>query len=86
MDTLRSIVQNATPQMSPDLAWAIIVLLSGLIVWVVVRYINRLDTILQRLDDAIESINKNLIGLTNGKEDHEKRISKLEDVNKLKRR
>ena len=86
MDTLRSVIQSVKPEMSPDLAWAIIVLLSGVIVWAIVRYINRLDKILERLDDAIETISNNLIGLSNTDKDHEKRITKLEDVNKSKRR
>lgn len=74
------------PEMSPELSWAIITLFSFVIVWVTVRYINRLDKVLERLDDAIEGINNNLIGLKAGKDDHEKRITKLEDSNKSRRR
>lgn len=70
------------PEMSPELSWAIITLFSIVIVWVTIRYVNRLDKILERLDDAIESINRNLINLANGKDDHEKRITRLEDRNK----
>jgi len=92
MGSLQSTLENVRPEMPPELSWAIITLFSIIIVWVTVRYINRLDKILERLDDAIEGINKNLINLANGKEDHEKRISnqdtritKLEDANKRRR-
>lgn len=86
MDTLQSVVDKVRPEMSPDLAWAIIVLLALVLVWALVRYINRLDTILDRLDTAIESHAKILINLDNGKQDHERRITKLEDTNKRTRR
>lgn len=91
MGELQAIV-DVRPEMSPELSWAIITLFSVIIVWVTIRYINRLDKILERLDDAIEGINKTLVGLSNGKEDHEKRltnqdtrITKLEDANKRRR-
>lgn len=85
MGKLQSAIENARPEMSPELSWAIITLFSIIIVWVTIRYVNRLDKVLERLDDAIESINKTLISLGNGKEDHEKRITKLEDTNKRRR-
>lgn len=72
--------------MSPDLAWAIIVLLSGIIVWAIVRYINKLDKILERLDTAIEGINNNLTRFGSEQQNHEKRITKLEDAKKNVRR
>lgn len=85
MGELQSIV-DVRPEMSPELSWAIITLFSVIIVWVTIRYINRLDKILERLDDAIEGINKTLVGLSNGKDDHERRITKLEDAKKNVRR
>lgn len=86
MGEIQSIIENVRPEMSPELSWAIITLFSIIIVWVTIRYINRLDRVLERLDDAIEGINKNLISLTKGNDDHEKRITKLEgDSNKRRR-
>ena len=92
MGSLQSTLDSVRPEMPPELSWAIITLFSVIIVWVTIRYINRLDKILERLDDAIEGINKTLVNLTVGKEDHEKRIThhdtrltKLEDSNKRRR-
>lgn len=86
MDTLQSVIDKVRPEMSPDLAWAIIVLLSGIIVWAIVRYINKLDKILERLDTAIEGINNNLTRFGSEQQNHEKRITKLEDAKKNIRR
>lgn len=86
MDTLQSVIDKVRPEMSADLAWAIIVLLSGVIVWAIVRYINKLDKILDRLDTAIEGINNNLTQFGTEQKNHEKRITKLEDTNKRTRR
>lgn len=86
MDTLEAVIDAVRPEMSPDLAWAIIVLLSGVIVWAILRYINKLDKILERLDTAIEDINKNLTRFGSEQQNHEKRITKLEDAKKSVRR
>jgi len=92
MGAIEAVFETVRPEMPPELSWAIITLFSIIIVWVTIRYINRLDKILERLDDAIEGINKTLINLSNGKDDHEKRITnqdtritKLEDANKRRR-
>lgn len=85
MDTLRSIIGDVRPEMSPDLAWAIIVLFAIVLVWALIRYINRLDTILERLDTAIEKLSNNQTLLGNEQQNHEKRITKLEDTNKRRR-
>lgn len=86
MDTIQAVVDKVRPEMSPDLAWAIIVLLSGVIVWAILRYINKLDKILERLDTAIEDINKNLTRFGTEQQSHEKRITKLEEAKKNIRR
>ena len=90
-------LQDAISQVQIDipseLFWGIIAGLLAILGWVIARYVTRLDTILERLDTAIESISNTLIGLgseqshiKSKQENHENRISKLEDVNKSKRR
>lgn len=86
IDTLKVIRADARPEMSPELSWAIITLFSVIIVWVTVRYINRLDTMIERIDTAIELINKTLISHDKTIEIHEKEITHLKEANKAKRR
>jgi hypothetical protein len=90
MDTF---IADIRPEMSPELSWAIITLFSIIIVWVTIRYINRLDIMIERIDTAIEGIIKTQIqfGLKQENHDekiesHEERIKRLEEQNRNKRR
>lgn len=91
------ILQEAISQVTVDLPkeflFAIIALLLGFIGWVGIKYYNRLETILDRVETAIEGIlvtNKLLQNdqehMREGHNDHERRISKLEDAKKNVRR
>jgi len=81
MSSLQIISQATRPEMSPELAWGIIILFSTIIVWVTIRYINRLDTMIDRIDTAIEGINKTLIAHS---EMHKNHVKDIEDLrNKL---
>lgn len=84
LETLKA--QTARPEMSPELSWAIITLFSIIIVWVTIRYINRLDTMIERIDTAIELINKTLVAHDKDIEIHKKEISSLKEANKSRRR
>lgn len=49
------------PTMPRELSWAIIVLLACVLAWVITRYTERIDKMLQRLDDAVDAIKGTLI-------------------------
>jgi hypothetical protein len=72
------ILQVTRPEMSPELSWAIITLFSIIIVWVTIRYINRLDTMIDRIDTAIENIGNTLIAHGETLKSHEDKIKRLE--------
>lgn len=55
------LAQAANPEMPRELSWAIITLLAGIIVWVTIRYINRLDEMLKGVDNTLKSMSKILI-------------------------
>lgn len=78
-------LQATRPEMSPELSWAIITLFSIIIVWVTVRYINRLDTMIDRIDTAIENIGKTLIAHGETLKSHEDKIKRLDDDSKRSR-
>lgn len=60
MEYLILLQANPKPELPIELFWGLISLLVGLLAWVVVKYINRLDTILDRLDTAVEGIQATL--------------------------
>lgn len=66
--------------------WGIIASLLGLLGWIGAKYFSRLETILERLDTAIEGINHNQTLMGEQQKNHENRITKLEEANKAKRR
>lgn len=72
-------LQVTRPEMSPELSWAIITLFSIIIVWVTIRYINRLDTMIDRIDTAIENIGKTLIAHGETLKTHEEKFKRMED-------
>jgi len=77
------ILQAPRPEMSPELSWAIITLFSVIIVWVTIRYINRLDTMIDRIDTAIENIGNTLIAHGETLKSHEDKIKKLESRKRI---
>lgn len=83
-----AILLQAKPdvQIPESLSWGIIVLLSGIIVWALIRYMNKLDAVLERLEDSIESINKSLIQHTARLDNHEAGIKDLKEIAKIKPR
>lgn len=66
------------PQMPKELSWAIIVLLSGVLAWVIIRYTARIDRMLERLDDAVDVIKQTLISISGDVKSNTERIDKLE--------
>lgn len=73
-------------QIPESLSWGIIVLLSGVIVWTLIRYISKLDTILERLEDSIDGIHKTLIQHGGRLDNHEAGIKDLKEIAKIKPR
>lgn len=90
---LQETISQIETEIPKEAFWSVITILLGFIGWVGLRYYNRLETILDRLDTAIEGIittqaliqsEQGHIKETQGK--HDVRISKLEDSNKNRRR
>lgn len=86
--SLYVILLQAKPdvQIPESLSWGIIVLLSGVIVWTLIRYISKLDSILERLDNSIDVIQQSLIQHTNRLDNHEASIDDLKGIVKVKPR
>lgn len=68
------------PQMPRELSWAIIVLLACVLAWVITRYTERIDKMLQRLDDAVDAIKGTLISHAGEIKSNTERINKLETM------
>lgn len=86
MNIVETLKAQVRPEMNPELSWAIIILFSGIIVWVTVRYINRLDTMLDRLDTAIDGIRQILTNHASDIKKHEDDIKLLKDANRSRRK
>lgn len=72
------LLQATRPEMNPELSWAIIVLFAGVIIWVAVRYVNRLDTMIDRINVAIENIGKTLVDHSNSIRENTEDIKELQ--------
>lgn len=87
MGEIQSVIENVRPDMSPELSWAIITLFSIIIVWVTIRYINRLDTMIDRIDTAIEQIKDNMLLLSETQKNHKAELDEAKkDIRELKNR
>lgn len=86
MNIVENLKAQVRPEMNPELSWAIIILFSGIIVWVTIRYINRLDTMIDRLDTAIEGIRQILATHASDIKKHDEDIKSLKEANKARRR
>jgi hypothetical protein len=86
MNILALLLQVKTEQIPEPLSWGIVVLLSGVIVWTLIRYISKLDAMLQRLDDSIDSINKVLIDHAGQLKNNEAGLRELREANRAKPR
>lgn len=74
------------PEIPVEVFWAIITLLIGVIVWVAIRYIVKLDALLERLDTAVDDIKATLKLQGQRLDHHEREIGGLKDANKTRRR
>lgn len=72
------LLQAEIPQMPRELSWAIIVLLACVLAWIITRYTERIDKMLQRLDDAVDAIKGTLISHAGEIKSNTERINKLE--------
>lgn len=77
---------DLAPEIPVEVFWAVITLLIGVIVWVAIRYIVKLDTLLERLDTAVDDIKATLKLQGQRLDQHEGDIRGLKDANKTRRR
>lgn len=78
MNIVETLKAQVRPEMNPELSWAIIVLFAGVIIWVAVRYVNRLDTMIDRISVAIENIGKTLVDHANSIRENTEDIKDLQ--------
>lgn len=77
---------QTTPEIPIEIFWATITTLIGIIVWVTIRYITKLDTLLERLDTAVDEIKLTLKVQSQRLDNQEIEIKGLKEANKAKRR
>lgn len=77
---------QSPPEVPVEIFWATITTLIGIIVWVAIRYITRLDTLLERLDTAVDEIKTTLKIQSQRLDNQEIEIRSLKEANKAKRR
>lgn len=77
---------DLAPEIPVEVFWAIITLLIGVIVWVAIRYIVKLDTLLERLDTAVDDIKTTLKIQGQRLDHHEGEIRGLKDASRTRRR
>lgn len=77
---------KTTPEIPIEIFWATITTLIGIIVWVTIRYITKLDTLLERLDTAVDEIKLTLKVQSQRLDNQEIEIKGLKEANKAKRR
>jgi hypothetical protein len=87
MNTYAIILQATPPPEIPvGVFWSIITVLIGIIVWVAIRYITKLDTLLERLDTAVDDIKATLKIQGQRLDNQELEIKSLKEANRQKRR
>lgn len=86
MNIVETLKAQVRPEMNPELSWAIIILFSGIIVWVTVRYINRLDTMIDKITGSIDSVERMLAIHDADIKRNTEDIKSLKEANRLKRR
>lgn len=74
------------PEIPAEAFWAIITLLVGVIVWVAIRYISKLDVLLERLDTAVDEIKATLKAQGQRLDIHADEIKSLKEANRSRRR
>lgn len=86
--TLSEIILQATPspEIPPAAFWSVIGGLTTIIVFFGIRYITRLDTLLERLDTAVDDIKSTLKIQGQRLDIHESEIKALKETNKRTRR
>lgn len=75
------------PQIPPDgFYYTLSMILAGALIWVIKIYLNRTDTTLRQLVDAVAKLDK-MLGIHEERhEHHEKQIDELKDVLTLKKK